>query len=133
VFITAQQKQNPGQQLKIYIDGVDQNATLATTGTSTVSNIGFLSLGERQGSGAPASVMSGFIGEVIVYNTLLTSDQISGVNEYLTDKYFAVVPEPTGLMLSGVGGLALIAVAAQVWSVRRRQDECVCELCVAGS
>jgi hypothetical protein len=49
--------------------------------------------------------IDGVIGEVIVYNSVLSSTDRAAVETYLYNKY---IPEPATIALLGLGGLALI-------------------------
>jgi hypothetical protein len=67
---------------------------VARIGAGTSSNTGIL----------PGAYFNGWISEVLIYNTVLNSTEITSVNEYLNAKY---IPEPAtiSLLVMGVMGL----------------------------
>jgi hypothetical protein len=82
-----------------FLDGTSI-ATASNTGTGNPGafNLGSYNYGEKDFFG-------GDLAEFILYNTVLSSEDIAAVNDYLAAKY---IPEPTTVALLGLGGLGLL-------------------------
>ena len=77
------------------------NGVLLGTGTGGAGPNG-LSLGGSNGENS-----AGDIGEILVYNTVLSASQIQAVSNYLTDKWSGILPSATPVTISGGGTLDL--------------------------
>lgn len=91
-----------GATQKIYVNGsvVTTNSTAATTLTNNAAD---LILGKGI-SGGSDYFFTGDIAEVLVYDRALTDAEITGVNQYINEKYFTVaepVAAPTASVPSG--------------------------------
>lgn len=66
------------------------NTVQKTTASSSASVINIantnLTIGAGHG-GSPASFYSGYVAEIIIYNAILTNDEIASIEDYLNDKW----------------------------------------------
>ena len=76
-----------GSTLTPYINGIDQNTKTGTTGAFTGLNIGGV-----YNTNQTSQCFQGFVGEVIVYNSVLSTTQRQQVEEYLMKKWVSPVP-----------------------------------------
>ncbi|MFM7769928.1 MAG: hypothetical protein ACKO8Q_05160, partial [Bacteroidota bacterium] len=96
--LIAELNSTTGRTLNEYIDGVLTTATNANTSTiSIASNTGVI------GRGYSTTGFSGYIGEVIVYNRVLTSLERQQILTYLSIKYGHNLSDADHLYFSGTG------------------------------
>ena len=81
-----------GTTAQVYIDGVAQTSASDGNGNFAVQDI---MIGNEPPSwGSP---FSGQMGDVVAYNTALTSTDVANLNSYLTGKWISHVPGPVAL------------------------------------
>lgn len=72
-----------GGNIILYVNGVAQSGAA----TSTMNLTSTLNFGQSASSGGSRLLLTGAICEAGIYNTVLTSDQITVISSYLSDKW----------------------------------------------
>jgi len=102
-----------GSSLEMWLDGYSSGSDSTNTLGAMDSGGYYTTVGAVRNSGNTlgSGHMNGDIAEIIVYDRVLNSTEFEQVGYYLEQKYgleTACVPEPSTLVLLGVGALALL-------------------------
>ena len=92
----------------LYDEAITMSATATGSNSVGIGNIvARIGAGTSSNSGIlPGAYFNGWISEVLSYNTVLNSTEITSVNEYLNAKY--IIPEPATISLLVMGFMGFI-------------------------
>lgn len=111
-FVVAYSSLAAGDSLVETLNGSTIGTVPTTPGGTVTSDTGVT--GFTVGNNSSSQGWTGYIGEVLVYNTALSGTDIASVDTYLADHWASPAPEPSSVALMGLG---LVALA---WTVAKR-------------
>jgi hypothetical protein len=111
--------------VNVAIDGTGGTFRFDGAADGTSSGSGFTSpsdlIGTRGLGGGIVESFAGDIAEIRVYNTVLTPAERAAIEQQFVDTYAAPAPEPSSLVLVGIGTVSLLAFARRKRNPRKER------------